>query len=39
MGGKVPNYQIVYRDETLNYFKPGGMFSFKGLKNMAVVIG
>lgn len=32
MGGKVPNYQIVYRDETLNYFKPGGYVFFQRLK-------
>ncbi|EJL9928604.1 hypothetical protein NNF43_001869 [Salmonella enterica] len=32
MGGKVPDYQIVYRDETLNYFKPGGYVFFQRLK-------
>ncbi|ECD3753440.1 hypothetical protein E0S44_14720 [Salmonella enterica subsp. enterica serovar Orion] len=32
MGGKVPNYQIVYRGETLNYFKLGGYVFFQRLK-------
>jgi len=32
MGGKDSNYQVVYRGETLEHYKPGGWVFFQRLK-------